>query len=288
MKPIKMFGLAALAALMAMALVGASSAMAELTTLCSEDNNKCTPITHVHEESVGHAKLLSSFATVECEALFLGDTLNSGEGNPLIIHGTFAYSCLNGCTAEEENGPAEIKVLKEGTELATVTGEGLVHVVCGLNCRYNGVGLKGHALGALKAANGKGEVTISGATVNKESGTFCPSTSKLDITTEPLTATYIKQGTALLMACIKVAANTGLYKADAGNGVCTNMTGTNTRDGEYELAKVKSTLAVGEMACGVVRPGLLLGTNATRTICSGNDTPNRLGVFELGTISSVE
>jgi hypothetical protein len=135
--------------------------------------------------------LLSSFATVECEALFSGTTLNGGLSNPLIIHGTFSYSCLNGCTAEEENGPAEIKVLKTGTELAEVTGEGLVHVVCGLNCRYNGVGLKGHGLGPLLVGSGNGRVTISGATVNKESGTFCPSTSKLDITTTPLTATYI-------------------------------------------------------------------------------------------------
>jgi len=191
MKLFKTLGLAALAALMAMAFIGASSAMAEWTTLCPEESSECEPVEHVHEESVGHAKLLSSFATVECEVLFLGDTLEGGLGSPLKIHGTFTYTCLNNCTATEENGPAEIKVLKEGTELAKITGEGLVHVVCGLNCRYNGVGLAGHGKGALSAANKKGEVTISGATVNKESGFLCPSTSKLDITTEPLEATYI-------------------------------------------------------------------------------------------------
>jgi hypothetical protein len=74
MKPIKMFSLTALAALMAMAFLGASLAMAEPTTLCSEDITECEPITHVHEESVGHALILSSFTTVECEVLFLGDT----------------------------------------------------------------------------------------------------------------------------------------------------------------------------------------------------------------------
>src|SRR6185295_13168274 len=128
-------------------------------------------------------------------ALFLGDALNSGLSsaiknkkgeiigyNPLIIHGTFTYTCLSGCTATEENGPAEIQVLRTGAEAAAVTGEGLVHVVCGLNCRYNGVGLEGAGTGALAAANGSGEVSIEEAVVNKESGFLCPSTSKLDIT----------------------------------------------------------------------------------------------------------
>ena len=128
---------------------------------------------------------------MQCTLLFLGDTLNSGLGNPLTIHGSFTYTCLSGCTATEENGPAEIKILKEGTELATWTAEWLWHIVCGLNCRYNGVGLEGHVLGALAAANGKGEFSIEGATVNKESGFLCPSTSGLDVTTEPLTNTYI-------------------------------------------------------------------------------------------------
>jgi hypothetical protein len=195
-KQIKMFGLAALAALMAMALVGATSAMATgSTALCKVDNQSpCLEeniITHVHEESVGHAKLLSSFVTVECEALFLGDALNKGLNSPLVIHGKFLYVCLNGCTAEELNGPAEIKVLKTGIELSEVTGKGLVHVECGLDCEYNGVGLVGHGLGALLVGSGNGQVTISGATVNKESGLFCPSTSKLDITTTPLEKTYI-------------------------------------------------------------------------------------------------
>jgi hypothetical protein len=191
-----MFGLAALAALMAMAFVGASSAMAEgNTSLCTVDGATCaSPITHVHEESVGHALLKSSFATVECEVLFLGDALNSGVSNPLVIHGTFTYNCLNGCTAEEEFGPAEIKILRLGTELADVTGEGLVHVECGLDSTYNGVGLAGHAKGALVATNKLGEVVITAATTNKESGLFCPSTSKLTITTAPLSATYVANG----------------------------------------------------------------------------------------------
>jgi hypothetical protein len=200
MKQLKMFGLAALAALMAMALVGATSAMATgSTALCKTDENPCAAgniVTHVHEESVGHAKFLSSFATVECEVLFLGDALNGGLNSPLVVHGEFTYTCLNGCEVLELNGPAEIKVLRTGTELTEVTGEWLVHAICGFECVYNGVGLKAHGLGPLLVESetkspSNGRVTISGATVNKESGTFCPSTTKLDITTTPLTATYI-------------------------------------------------------------------------------------------------
>ncbi len=55
MKLIKMFGLAVLAALMAMAFVGTGSAMAESTSLCTEDpgEGKACPegksLTHLHE-----------------------------------------------------------------------------------------------------------------------------------------------------------------------------------------------------------------------------------------------
>ena len=71
-----------------------------------------------------------------------------------------------------------------------MTGEWLLHMVCGLNCRYNGVGLEAHALGALTTGN-NGRATLNEQEMNKESGTFCPATAEFDITTEPLTKTYI-------------------------------------------------------------------------------------------------
>jgi hypothetical protein len=194
-KPIKMLGLAALTALMAMAFVGVSSAMAENTALCGADESVCAePVEHVHEETLSGAQavLLSSSLNVKCDVLFLGDTLVA-LANPLVIHGTFTYSnCNNGCTATEENGPAEIKVLKEGTG-AKVTGEGLVHLFCSgfINCRYNGTGLKGHGLGPLTSSETNGSTTLSEQPTTKESGALCPSTAKLDITTTPLEPTYI-------------------------------------------------------------------------------------------------
>jgi hypothetical protein len=203
-KPIKMLGLAALAALMAMAIAGASSAMAESTSLCAADEAECaTPLTHVHETTLtGHkAVLKTSLLTVECDVLFLGDAL-SESGAPLVIHGTFTYTNCGGCTATEENGPAEIKVLKEGHETGSVVGEGLVHVECsGLNCRYNGVGLKGTAKGPLLSTETNGEVSLVKQSTNKEGGLFCPSTSELTITTTPLSATYITLGP---MDCVEI------------------------------------------------------------------------------------
>jgi len=201
-KPIKILGLA-LTGLLAMAFAYASSAMAESTALCAADEETCAEeniVTHVHEATLEKAPavLLSSVLNVECDALFLGDALSS-LANPLVIHGEFTYTnCNSGCTATEENGPAEIKVLREGSELAKVTGEGLVHLVCAgfINCRYNGVGLKGHGLGPLTSSEANGSVNLSGQTTNKESGTFCPSTGQLDITVTPSptctpTPTYI-------------------------------------------------------------------------------------------------
>ena len=208
MKKIKMLGLTVVAALTAMALVGVSSAMAESTALCSEDASPCPAgklVSHVHEVTSGHAKLLTSITTVECNVLFLGDVSTKGLlGNPLAISGNFTYTnCLNGCQATELNGPTTITVLKEGVELSKVTGEGLVLVNCslfGLHCTYVGTGLVGHGLGPLLTAKEEpkgavnGEVRTEGVETKKDPKdelSFCPSTSKLDILVAPLTATYI-------------------------------------------------------------------------------------------------
>jgi hypothetical protein len=200
-KSIKMLGLAALAALMAMAFVGASSAMAESTSLCSVDESPCETanrISHVHETTLsgGKATLLNSISNVLCDVLFLGDTVGT-LNNPLVINGTFTYTnCVdekpNSCTVTEESGPAEIKVLKEGHETAKVTGEGLVKVVCtGISCKYNGENLIGTGKGPLLSSETNGNVTITDQSTKKVSGLLCPATAKLDITTTPLSATYI-------------------------------------------------------------------------------------------------
>jgi hypothetical protein len=210
-KAIKMFGLASLAALMAMALVGVTSAMAtDPTALCNIDpgtgaHEVCPAghlVTHVHATTLEGelAKLLTSFLTVSCDVLFLGDVLTSGAlakaGEKLLISGNFTYTECGSCEVKEEKGPAHLDLLKTGHELAEVTGKGLVHVKCGssLDCIYVGTGLVGHALGPLLSELKTGDVSISEATTEKEAGGFlCPKTSKLDIRTHPLEAEYITE-----------------------------------------------------------------------------------------------
>jgi hypothetical protein len=199
MKSLKTLGLAAFAALMAMAFLGASSAMAGNTQLCKADESPCAAanvISHVHEETVSGAPatLLSTLGNLKCNALFLGDTL--GLGAPLVIHGHFTYTgCLrngNACTVTEVSTSSLIEVLRTGVENATITPNLEINVHCGLfiNCTYDGEGLEGTSKGALSAPS-NGESSISEATTHHVGGGICPETGKLDIRMTPLLATYI-------------------------------------------------------------------------------------------------
>jgi hypothetical protein len=203
MKLLKMFGLAALTALMAMAFAGAGSAMAESTALCEDDPGDniyavCDDfIEHVHETTLAsaQAKILSSVIDVECDVLFLGSALAALATNgPMLIHGSFTYTnCGVGCTVFEENGPGDVKVLKTSHETASVTYAFQIHVECWIfiDCKYNGVGLTGTGKGPLLSSEINGGVTLTEQVLNRVGGSFCPATAKLDITTTPLKETYI-------------------------------------------------------------------------------------------------
>jgi hypothetical protein len=297
MKAIKMFGLAVLTALMAMAFVGAASAMAESTVLCKNDESPCTEgnvIAHVHETSVGKAKLLTSFGTTECNVLFLGDAAEAmEEGAGLGVIGSFTYTeCTLGgsnCTATEENGPAELEVLKEGHETGKVTGEGLVHLVCGksIDCSYNGTGLTGTAKGPLLSAQtpDNGEVSLSEQSTTKEAGGFlCPKTAKLDITTTPLVATYVS--TPANHYCVKYEhAGHGFY-LKVKEHKCETSDYPN-RLGDYALIVTSLTFSLTEHVCvRMIKPYLgLYKTRLNKKECkediSGLDPT---GKYELGEI----
>lgn len=192
MKLIKTFGFAAVAAIAAMAFLGASSAMAESTQLCSHNEAPCAAgnvISHVHFVDPD-AILETNVLTVECESLFLGDSL--GLAAPLVIHGNFTYSnCSSGCTATQTSTSALIEVLKEGAG-GSVKGTAEVNVHCGslINCTYNGVGLKGTAVNANLPATA-GETVIEGQEVKKTGGIFCPSTGTLTTHAESLTDLFL-------------------------------------------------------------------------------------------------
>jgi len=285
-----MLTLAALAALTAMAFVGASSAMAETTSLCGSDiaegaAAKTPCVTHVHETTLSgaKAKLLAGLLTVACDVLFLGDAL-SAEGNPLVIHGNFTYTECGSCTVEElEGGKAKIEVLKEGHETAKVTGEGVVFVDCGgksLECEYDGVGLLGTAKGPLLASETNGSVTITNQVVHKHptgTGAFCPEESKLDIVTTPLSATYING--ALLGYCVEYEHKEGgLYKDSECKEKVVN--------GPYELVFAQPGLKVGQVVCVVDHDGLWKKVGTTN--CSEDIKTLTGGGQEKATITKVE
>jgi hypothetical protein len=202
-----MFGLAVVAAIAAMAFVGASSAMAENTAICDEDPAggalACPSghlVQHVHYVASG-AKLLNALHEVVCDALFLGDVLSPFLGAPLHIEGNFTYSnCSTGCEAKQVSSTILIEVLKTAPELANVTGKGEVLVNCVsiigktlIHCIYNGKNLTGHALGGLTTtAAEKGHVTFTNAVVEKVSGILCPNTAELDALFESLNKEYLK------------------------------------------------------------------------------------------------
>jgi hypothetical protein len=208
-----MFGLAAIAAVAAMAFVGASSAMAESTLLCTTDTPalapsaaECTQPAEVHYTSVNEAgasakaTLLNSISNVECNVLILGTVQQGLKTNgPVPITVTkenLQYTNCSPCTVTTEEGGTilVLKLKSAGLELADVTGDGFkVKVVClgFIKCIYNAAGLSGHGLGPL-ATGGNGHVTYTKAKVTSESGGLCPAEAFLDALFKDLTKTYIR------------------------------------------------------------------------------------------------
>ena len=201
-KAIKMLGLAAVAAISAMALFGASSAMATFdTALCSEASAelKCPEakqVKHVHFLAED-GTLVTTAGTVLCKyALVSAEVLPLGK--PLPIHflpGGLTYTeCELGlvkCTAETVHYGL-LDLLKTAANLGVLTDlpvEGKyteVHVVCGgvINCTYKGEGLEGHALSAEAGNNGR--VTYTNKPVQKTGGILCPKEAFLNATFESL------------------------------------------------------------------------------------------------------
>jgi hypothetical protein len=200
LKSIKTTGLVALAVLMAMALIGVSSAMANWTQLCKKDENVCEKenwVKHIHK--VGNAKLLFGLlGTVECDVLFLGEVLALGA--PLTIHGNFTYAkCQRdgeACEVIQESEKALLFALKQGGELAKVTEQKHeVRVECGflIKCTYGGENLEGHGLGALSTTS-NGETRFEEQALHKKAGNFlCSAEVKLDHLSTPLESVYIAE-----------------------------------------------------------------------------------------------
>jgi hypothetical protein len=186
----KMFGLAALAAVSAMAFMGVSSASATNTVLCTKHLSLTCAVGDQytgHVEAVASGALLTaSFAHVECEtSSILGTAL--GLANPLVIH-TSELS-FEGCgedTVDVVDESGLILILKTALNKGTGSAHGFKVLVesSGLHCEYGGViseGLTGE--GSTKSS--LAQVVANEAELTKVGGNFfCPSKSQWTATYE--------------------------------------------------------------------------------------------------------
>jgi hypothetical protein len=220
MRHIKMFGLAALAAVAAMAFVGASSVMAsENTAFCSVHEEPCAAahlVSHIHMEA-SDLKLLNSTANILCSSsLALVDVLKDASTGTYLAEAPTPLKAkvteltwtncktegngTNNCTVTNITLP-EFDALKTALNLGTAKALGPeVLVKCTIlgfikiHCVYGGAevgtfGLEG--AGHNGGAAGHGMFTANALSVPFVSGTNCPSTSNWDALYEPLTDLFI-------------------------------------------------------------------------------------------------
>ena len=219
MRLVRTIGLAAIAALAAMALVGASTASAEVekpTVLCNVHENLECPAGHkVEGEELplallggGVGQLLNSLLNVLClnvlatvTPLDLGELKTTGAQPVHSLHSEYtgcgAEGLHNNCTVTVLEEPL-FDLLKTGLDQGSATAlNGKTEIECKnstffkitIKCKYNTTGL-------LLSAGGN-HITANETVVNKESGTLCPSTSKIDGLLGPLGTTHSVQRSAL-------------------------------------------------------------------------------------------
>jgi len=217
-----MFSLAALAAVAAMAFMGASTAAASTNTLlCKNHEQPCNnPVSLIHLVSVKDAggnypRLLNSTANILClEVLAEGHVL--GLGNPQEVHllsltasGCGTNSSHNNCTftmSASEESPTLIDVLRESLNLGKINllkdNEGkspTLHVECTIfgfieiECTWDLTGLEFNMEGAGHSGGaGNGMITANKSPGSLTEGTgLCPETESLDFLLEPLEPAYI-------------------------------------------------------------------------------------------------
>jgi hypothetical protein len=180
-----MFGLTTIAAVAAMAFVGASSASATNTALCTANELVCATgnvyTGHVEALSLSPV-LLSSVGNVECEhSVILGNAL--GLANPLVIHLElidFTGNChlgITGCTVVTK-ALGLLLLLKTGHNVATKSLEShgnnvLVNCAGVLHCVYGGL-FSVTALGYNDATEELAIVHTEKVSLPKVSGLLCP------------------------------------------------------------------------------------------------------------------
>ncbi len=197
MKSIKILSLPAVAAAVAMAFVGASSAMAGNTALCKADQNPCAKanlVTHLHALTAAGNKavILNNILNVECDLLYLSSSVGK-LGAPQVIQGNFTYSnCEGACEVEEVSETSTFKLLRTCHETANLalTGEMFVNCAFGLECILASEEMRGLAKGALLPFTGEEEIFEQDELI-PVGGFFCPEEAKLDFLILSLDSVYI-------------------------------------------------------------------------------------------------
>jgi hypothetical protein len=200
MRLIKMFGLAAMAAVSAMAFVGATSASATNTQLCTAYTGLLcgagNGATSVHTVLVpGTVLLILGVIDVLCLG-FLMEATPLGLGNPQSFHslsqsftGCGTSNTHNNCTVTIPAGQQPLlNLLKVGLDIGVLTGtSGQLRVVCGnigLDCLYD--------LAGTEFEVGGGEL-VANETIATELGGkfFCPDEAVKDAWLETLGDAYV-------------------------------------------------------------------------------------------------
>jgi hypothetical protein len=199
-----MFGLAALAAVAAMAFVGASSAMGENTAICKVHEEPCASgnIAQTVHMVAGTTILETDLTTVLClGALGVGTTEGLGAPAGYTITSLTWSNCgttsaHNNCTVTTlQNGLLD--VLKTALNLGTAAALGTevlveCNILLGFHCIYGGGEVKGFKVeGALHTAGaGHGMFTAKELLVPKVGGLICPKESFWTALFEPLEHIY--------------------------------------------------------------------------------------------------
>lgn len=178
MKYIKMLGLAAVAAMALMAIVGAGSASA--TVLCK--NSACTETygagTEVKATS-SHTQLTAPFGTVTCTTNEVaGKTENAGSATETVKGPvtSLVFSSCNGVVKVLANGTLEVHKTTSGNGTLTSSGAKVTTELFGVHCVW-GTAAAGTNLGTV---TGGSPATVDvKATVNLVEGSsfFCGSTA---------------------------------------------------------------------------------------------------------------
>jgi hypothetical protein len=206
MRPVKAFGLAVSAAIAAMAFIGASSAVAKDTALCSSNETlTCAAgnqLKSVHGAGVYVDLLLPGVGNITCKATSIALSISAlgapQSTNVLSLTWSGCYTGLTQCTVST-TAVGKLLLLKTAANLGEAQHQGLELLIkCGalVECTYSGP-VKYHLLSAasLLDGNSNGGLVSSGGESDGTISSFLAEpcvNMTLDLAWEALVPVYVK------------------------------------------------------------------------------------------------